>query len=1166
MITLSKEEIYQLVDAYEVSPVNKKIVLFGAGQIGHEAIQYCIDKGIEVSFIVDNNSALWNNYIQGIEIVSPEKIKEQKPYLIILSGNFYKEMAEQLLEYGFNNFISYFLFKGRYKTLHTDYPGASSAEKACNWIIENQQDNGGVSVFAGSFYEYPEVTGYIVPTMLRYGFKEEALAMVKYLESIANADGSFNAAGSDRAYLFDTAQVLRGLNAIQQVTDKYKELQDKVAKYLFTVLKENNGIFPKSYEDDIVVPETIMLFALPPMLEYAQIYKDEEYIELVHKAVKKYLEAQDVISIKTLTHFLAYQIDGLIDMGYKDEVADIIQDLLDSQKLDGSIPAFEGVDWVCITGCSQIAICLYKLNMREPADKIMKWVEGNIEVDGGFLGSIGEGAEYYSDREIAWAVKFYLDAYKLMIKAHFDEEFAAVAPAEIEADDTEVIEVINEIKDGETVLEVGCGKGRILKRVKEKLPKCELYGVDISDGMLAFVTDDIKTEVADIEFLPFKDNSFDVVYTVECIEHSINLKAAVNELIRVCKPNGKVIIIDKQMLGWGRLTTRSWERWPDRNKLETLLESKCQNVKSHVISMKGNDERDDLYVKWIGTKEMVQSEETKRIVFFGAGETGKLGLYYAERSGMKVDLIVDNNSKRWGNSLSGISILNPDILLNNQEKYTVIITVGYEFFDEIREQLVQMNYIEDVDFFEFHKVFLQGNNGFGLSSGVVNIDSNFELVKTEANNKLIISKKDNCVYRLINKNLETQFKEIYKKCMGSHLYDKYLVKTENSNEKIVENYSLCFKHDFIPVFTYAVEWSPQMFYHYTIFMIEFLKEIDKNGMSWLDGHAFNTTFNNGKFIFFDFDAIRLGKIKYFYLQEFINNHIVILLMMSENLIEKAYMYLNNPGQKISIKDVAGYLTEEKLNDFNKMYAQCYQYSVNGDIQKCCDILRDYVLNIQFKQILQSGWNGYQNELYESGDELNWTDKQKTVIEMVRSVKPKTLLDLAGNMGWYEFILHNEIERCIVADLDYNCVDFVFNSVTKNKIQNIYPVYLNLVTPTPAYYRDLHIGDTAIIPWRKSAIDRFKSEMVLALAVMHHLAFAQQLSFPEIIGQFAMYTSRWLIIEFIEREDSVVSPALKNTDFDWYTKENFEDELLKSFNIISVKNSEATRVLYLCEKK
>ena len=602
MSALSKEELYRLVDEHREHPEGKRIVLFGAGKIGHAALAFCETEKIEIACIADNNQTLWGQMIQGVQVIPPRDIPALKPTLVILAVGQIAEIAEQLDGYGIDCYLSYFLFQYRYHVEELAQPGVLPTERACGWILRNQQENGGVSVFRGSPTEYPEVTGYIIPTMLQYGFQDEALKMVEFLASRANEDGSFNAADSSCVYLFDTAQALRGLNAICKVTDRYANLRQKTAEYLFDDLKENGGVFQKNYEDDAIIPETIQLFALPALLDYARAVGSAEKEEMVHRAVMQYLQSPEALSTKTLTHFLAYQIDGLIDLGYSEEVRPVLEKLLASQREDGAIPAYEGVDWVCITGCSQLAICLYKLGMLEPANRLMTWVEQNMEEDGGFLGSVGPGAAYFSDREPSWAVKFYLDAYKRMIRAHFDHEFAPIAPDSIPQNDGEALVVLRELNGGERVLEVGCGKGRILKRVHERFPDCELEGVDISEGMLAYVPDFVKVKRGDMEFLPYEDGLFDLVYTVECIEHSVNLRAAVRELARVCKPGGKIIIIDKQQSSWGRLATPPWERWPERASLENMLKEYCSSVNSKPVQPFGYDERDDMFIEWRGVK------------------------------------------------------------------------------------------------------------------------------------------------------------------------------------------------------------------------------------------------------------------------------------------------------------------------------------------------------------------------------------------------------------------------------------------------------------------------------------------------------------------------------------------------------------------------------------
>jgi len=48
--------------------------------------------------------------------------------------------------------------------------------------------------------------------------------------------------------------------------------------------------------------------------------------------------------------------------------------------------------------------------------------------------------------------------------------------------------------------------------------------------------------------LPFEDRSFDVITSYQCIEHIPNPEAALNEMIRVCKPNGMICIVGPNLV------------------------------------------------------------------------------------------------------------------------------------------------------------------------------------------------------------------------------------------------------------------------------------------------------------------------------------------------------------------------------------------------------------------------------------------------------------------------------------------------------------------------------------------------------------------------------------------------------------------------------------------
>jgi SAM-dependent methyltransferase len=86
--------------------------------------------------------------------------------------------------------------------------------------------------------------------------------------------------------------------------------------------------------------------------------------------------------------------------------------------------------------------------------------------------------------------------------------------------------------DTRTLLDVGCGRGYFLSRVKEARPELELVGCDVVDK-LAY--EGISLVSGNVEALPFEDNSFDVVTCSHTLEHIINPGRAVEELRRVAR-------------------------------------------------------------------------------------------------------------------------------------------------------------------------------------------------------------------------------------------------------------------------------------------------------------------------------------------------------------------------------------------------------------------------------------------------------------------------------------------------------------------------------------------------------------------------------------------------------------------------------------------------------
>jgi ubiquinone/menaquinone biosynthesis C-methylase UbiE len=92
------------------------------------------------------------------------------------------------------------------------------------------------------------------------------------------------------------------------------------------------------------------------------------------------------------------------------------------------------------------------------------------------------------------------------------------------------------IKPNCLTLDLGCGTGFITNKLSN------VIGVDYSIKMLKLCPKDLKVVCADVSKLPFKNNVFDLVFSLTVLQDVNNLKSTITEIKRVLKPNGKIIL------------------------------------------------------------------------------------------------------------------------------------------------------------------------------------------------------------------------------------------------------------------------------------------------------------------------------------------------------------------------------------------------------------------------------------------------------------------------------------------------------------------------------------------------------------------------------------------------------------------------------------------------
>lgn len=151
------------------------------------------------------------------------------------------------------------------------------------------------------------------------------------------------------------------------------------------------------------------------------------------------------------------------------------------------------------------------------------------------------------------------------------------------------------------ICDVGCGKGRYLKRLVTDCPNNDYYASDISEKVMANVSCVKEKRLGSMTNINYESESFDLVYVCEAFEHAINLRAAFKELYRITKKDGKFIIIDKTIEKLGQLEIYEWEQWISDSDIIKFAEE-CEATVEIIRSVPYEGRDDGLFRAWIISK------------------------------------------------------------------------------------------------------------------------------------------------------------------------------------------------------------------------------------------------------------------------------------------------------------------------------------------------------------------------------------------------------------------------------------------------------------------------------------------------------------------------------------------------------------------------------------
>jgi hypothetical protein len=145
-------------------------------------------------------------------------------------------------------------------------------------------------------------------------------------------------------------------------------------------------------------------------------------------------------------------------------------------------------------------------------------------------------------------------------------------------------------------------------------------------------------------------------------------------------------------------------------------------------------------------------------------------------------------------------------------------------------------------------------------------------------------------------------------------------------------------------------------------------------------------------------------------------------------------------------------------------------------------------------------------------------------------------------------------------MDYAVVERHYRACVTRNETHVLPLVQDLLNPTGGLGWN---GDE-----RQGLVERGPADIVLALALTHHLAIGGNVPF-DVMTTFLARLGRHLIVEFVPKDDIQVNSMLATREdvFQSYTQGHFEEAFGKRYHIRRVAPiAESRRVLYLMETR
>jgi SAM-dependent methyltransferase len=426
---------------------------------------------------------------------------------------------------------------------------------------------------------------------------------------------------------------------------------------------------------------------------------------------------------------------------------------------------------------------------------------------------------------------------------------------------------------------------------------------------------------------------------------------------------------------------------------------------------------------------------------------------------------------------------------------------------------------------------------------------------------------------------------------GSQLFERAqadgrLVATERMDDAdglaapLVKDRAAVLRHERIPFVSYPYEWPFSMLRDAALLQLDLTLEALAEDLTLKDSSPYNVQFRGAQPVFVDvgsFERLRSGETWIGYRQFCMLFLYPLLLQAAKGVAYQPWLRGSidgiPPGEMRHLASARdrfrrGFFTHVFLHArLERRYAD-RAGEVRSELKRAGVRKEVVVANVRKmrKLVERLSWNPPEGVWVAYGERNSYTDddtrrKEEFVREVVASERFGVAWDIGANTGRYSRIAAEGAEYVVAFDSDPGPVELFYRTLREEAANRILPLTMNVADPSPGLgWRGLE---------RKPMAERGSPDLVLALAVLHHVAISANVPVREFVDWLAALGGS-LVIEFPTRDDPMVKKLLaakREGLHPDYELGYFERCLAAAFDVERREElGSGTRVLYFARPK